>query len=70
MRATRSASWASSPGGGHGGLADVEVEVEVGILDPVGVVEAERAPPPAAVAAARAGAGGARSGRASAVNGS
>jgi hypothetical protein len=26
----------------HGGLADVEVEVEVGILDPVGVVEAER----------------------------
>ena len=31
-----------TPGRRHAGVADVEVEVEVGILDPVGVVEAER----------------------------
>jgi hypothetical protein len=31
-----------APGRWHATVADVEVEVEVGILDPVGVVEAER----------------------------
>ena len=42
MRATSSAIWSSLPGGGHGRVADVEVEVEVGVLDPVRVVEPER----------------------------
>ena len=40
MRATRSPSWLVGPRGRDGGVAHVEVEVEVGVLDPERVVEA------------------------------
>ena len=42
MRLTASASCWGVPGGGDGVVADVEVDVEIGILDPVRQIEAER----------------------------
>ena len=51
-----------APGRRHRGVAHVEVEVEVGVVDPVRVVEVERARCAGAGAAARGGAGAARSG--------
>ena len=41
-RATWMHSWRQSPGFGQRDVADVELEVEVGVLDPVRVVEVER----------------------------
>ena len=43
-RATWMHSWRQSPGCRQGDVADVELEVEVRILDPVRVVEVERHP--------------------------
>jgi hypothetical protein len=42
MRATCSPSLASVGGGGEPDLADVVLEVEVGIVDPVRIVEPQR----------------------------
>ena len=42
MRATWSPSWSAAPGRCQTDVADVVVEVEVGVVDPVRVVETER----------------------------
>ena len=54
MRATCSASWSTPPGRRQAHVADVEVEVEVRVVDPVRVVEAASAPRRRAGASVRA----------------